>query len=492
MEKAPTDSFARRLWGTVAGLLAILGVLVAESIVTSRNQHEEHVLVETFSVARVLASELSGLTAKLRLALLTVATERERQLGSTRPDAAALRAYIGNVLASVPDLEAIRVTDDTGRVLFQNEFAADAAPDVGELAFFRELRDQHAQESVFSGVHRDGPGGREVVAFARRIEWPDGRFAGAVVAMVAVERLEMMLGAAEIAPGGAITLRDEALETIARHPSAREKGRSAGAPPDLARFVSRGEVSATFHATSPLDGVDRLHSYRRVPGQPLHITVGRATSEYLGHWRRDMGVVAVLAGILALVAVGSAVMVQRAWRNQRRAASVLEAQAHTDELTGLANRRRFFEVGETELARARRYGTELSVLMLDIDRFKVVNDTFGHSTGDRVLQQLALTCLEVMRTVDVVARVGGEEFAILLPETGLDGAFDVAERLRVAIEKSAVVRDEGAPIRYTVSIGVASLDGNSNLDTLVSQSDTALYDAKHRGRNRVCAFGREA
>ncbi|HRH88514.1 MAG TPA: GGDEF domain-containing protein [Rubrivivax sp.] len=108
---------------------------------------------------------------------------------------------------------------------------------------------------------------------------------------------------------------------------------------------------------------------------------------------------------------------------------------------------------------------------------------------DRVLQQLARSCLEVLRTVDVVGRVGGEEFAILLPETDVDGAVEVAERLRAAIAAVGIPREEGVPLRVTVSIGVSTLAGNANLVTLMSQADDALYDAKHRGRNRVRLFG---
>jgi diguanylate cyclase (GGDEF)-like protein len=209
----------------------------------------------------------------------------------------------------------------------------------------------------------------------------------------------------------------------------------------------------------------------------------------MGHWRRDMGVVAVLSSVLFAVAIGATLMVDRAWRRQRRIAHLLETQAHTDPLTGLANRRHFFEAADAELARSRRYEAPLSLLMLDIDRFKEVNDAHGHRAGDRVLQKLAQTCLEVLRNVDVVGRVGGEEFAILLPETASEGAVEVAERLRAAVEAAEVVREEGVPIRVTVSIGAATLAGNANLDTLMSQADDALYDAKHRGRNRVCYFG---
>ncbi len=230
-------------------------------------------------------------------------------------------------------------------------------------------------------------------------------------------------------------------------------------------------------------------SYRKVSGYPLHVTVGRSTDEYLGHWRRDMGVVALLSSVLFGVTIAATLMVDHAWRRQRKLTRVLELQAHTDALTGLANRRRFIEIAEAELVRSRRYDAPLSLLMLDIDHFKEVNDAHGHRAGDRVLQQLARTCLEVLRNVDVVGRVGGEEFAILLPETAMPGAVDVAERLREAVEMAKVAREEGVPLRITVSIGVATLAGLENLDTLMSQADYALYDAKHRGRNRVRAHG---
>jgi diguanylate cyclase (GGDEF)-like protein len=132
-----------------------------------------------------------------------------------------------------------------------------------------------------------------------------------------------------------------------------------------------------------------------------------------------------------------------------------------------------------------RYNSELAVLMIDIDHFKEVNDTHGHRAGDLVLQQLGQTCTGVLREVDVLGRVGGEEFAVLLPETGLVAAAEVAGRLRAAVEEARVARPEGAPLRITVSVGVAGLQGEESLDTLVSRADTALYQAKHGGRNCV-------
>lgn len=489
MEKRHSGRFVARLWRVVASLLVLLSLLVGQSIYTSRRQHEEQAVVETYSVARVLESDLANLVDKVRLAVHTVATEQERLLAGRNTDGQAVRSYIAGIQTNLPDVLGIRVADESGRMVYPPEFATAPAPDVGGRPYFARLRDGHYSGVVISEPHRDGADGAWVIDIARRYEHPDGRFAGAVVAPVPVDKLVRMLGAADVGPGGAVGVRGANLEIIARHPPIPDRSPFGEAPAALRELVSRDEVSGTFHATSPFDGVERLYSYRKVSGYPLHVTVGRSIEEYMGHWRRDMGVVAALSSVLFAVAIGATLMVDRAWRRQRRIAHLLETQAHTDPLTGLANRRHFFESADAELARSRRYEAPLSLLMLDIDHFKEVNDAHGHRAGDRVLQKLAQTCLEVLRNVDVVGRVGGEEFAILLPETAREGAVEVAERLRAAVEAAEVVREEGVPIRVTVSIGAATLAGNANLDTLMSQADDALYDAKHRGRNRVCYFG---
>lgn len=165
----------------------------------------------------------------------------------------------------------------------------------------------------------------------------------------------------------------------------------------------------------------------------------------------------------------------------------LERQAHTDFLTELANRRYFMELAETELARALRYGKPFSLFMFDIDHFKAVNDNHGHKTGDKVLQKLAAIVRHTLREVDIIGRLGGEEFAVILPETGTDEANEAAERLRQAIALARIQTEAGKPLSVTISIGVASLTENSTDDVeyLLKQADEALYVAKNNGRNQV-------
>jgi diguanylate cyclase (GGDEF)-like protein len=159
-----------------------------------------------------------------------------------------------------------------------------------------------------------------------------------------------------------------------------------------------------------------------------------------------------------------------------------EEAAFTDHLTGLANRRRFERQLEREVARTLRYGHPFCLLMLDVDQFKQVNDTHGHEAGDEALNRVARTLQEGTRGIDVAARVGGEEFGIILTETTLEGGIEVAERLRLAI-KSVDIPLVG---HITASFGVAECPtGAQTARELVALADAALYDAKRQGRDRV-------
>lgn len=186
----------------------------------------------------------------------------------------------------------------------------------------------------------------------------------------------------------------------------------------------------------------------------------------------------VLTGVLA---------VGRDITKRKRLEKELEHQAHFDHLTGLANRRHFLDQAQSELARIGRYGGELSLIMFDIDHFKRFNDTYGHDIGDLVLQKIAEISRETMRESDIVGRIGGEEFVVLLPHSDIQQAMDAAERLRVAIAKGQVRLESGLPLRFTASLGVITTRGKlKNIDELLIQVDAAMYQAKESGRNRVC------
>jgi two-component system, cell cycle response regulator len=165
----------------------------------------------------------------------------------------------------------------------------------------------------------------------------------------------------------------------------------------------------------------------------------------------------------------------------------LAEQATTDPLTKLKNRRAFFENGSRQISMARRYGTDLSILIIDLDHFKKINDSYGHQAGDEALVIVAQILAQLTRTEDTVSRIGGEEFAVLLPDTNRLGAAVLAERIRNAVARERFAVD-GQTLSVTLSIGVASyaVERVDTVDQLLNIADQRMYLAKKHGRNRIC------
>ena len=160
--------------------------------------------------------------------------------------------------------------------------------------------------------------------------------------------------------------------------------------------------------------------------------------------------------------------------------------ATMDELTGLGNRRHFLQQADRELKRSQRYQQPMAVLMMDLDHFKNINDQYGHATGDQVISHFAGLCRQVLRTSDLTGRLGGEEFAALLPNTDSKAALAAAERLRAAVNENPLLVN-GQSIHYTVSLGLSlRQDSDQHVDDLLKRADKLLYQAKNLGRNRVC------
>ncbi|WP_321940489.1 GGDEF domain-containing protein, partial [Paraburkholderia sp. J8-2] len=177
---------------------------------------------------------------------------------------------------------------------------------------------------------------------------------------------------------------------------------------------------------------------------------------------------------------------ESALQDLQRTNDTLRHLAATDPLTGAANRRQFIESVEAEIGRAQHGGAPFSLLALDIDRFKAINDAYGHQAGDDVLREFVQKCLDAIRPYDGVARVGGEEFMVLLPQAGLDTALAIGERIRTTIAGSTFEAGSGRRGEVTVSVGASQFgrDGKT-IDTILRAADERLYSAKHLGRNRV-------
>jgi len=166
----------------------------------------------------------------------------------------------------------------------------------------------------------------------------------------------------------------------------------------------------------------------------------------------------------------------------------LQFLASTDPLTKLYNRRYFSEISEHILELAKREKNQLSIIMLDIDYFKNVNDTYGHKVGDEVIISIASLLLRMSRKSDVSCRFGGEEFILLLPQTTITGAYIIAEKIRKAVENIEVKTDDGKIINYNISLGVSQVNllHEHSIEPAIKRADDALYEAKRTGRNKTC------
>jgi diguanylate cyclase (GGDEF)-like protein len=222
-------------------------------------------------------------------------------------------------------------------------------------------------------------------------------------------------------------------------------------------------------------------------GKPKDVHVWEFQNTVNRHWYqcRDQAI-RWMDGRLVRMEIATDITDRKFAEDELRAAKEqAEAQARTDMLTDLNNRRAFLENGALLLNQATRFNHPLSVIMLDVDHFKQINDTFGHAIGDSVLLSLAKILRSMAREVDVVGRIGGEEFAIILPETVISNAAAFAERLRTFIANSRLNSAKGE-IRITASFGIASnANCDMSLDNLISKADEALYRAKQHGRNRI-------
>lgn len=237
-------------------------------------------------------------------------------------------------------------------------------------------------------------------------------------------------------------------------------------------FVQRAVVQPILRAT---------HGLKRIYNQPGALQMRRERLQELD----DIAVaVEAFGAALSQINERTAELEREIAERQQAQAKLLEL-ATTDGLTGLYNRRHFMETATQEFERARRYRMPLSLLMIDADHFKSINDRFGHHIGDEVLKALATIVRRQLRETDLFARLGGEEFAILLPQTDFADARVAAERLRQTIAEHTVDTEQG-PLNFTVSLGLARIEPSTvDLDDLLRQADAALYQAKQNGRNRL-------
>ena len=394
-------------------------------------------------------------------------------------DRAATAEYMGSIL----------LLDRRGTVVLDSRSLHPPKPSYGDQEFFVA----HARDTD-PGLHLSRPAvdseQQPVMRLSRRLWFPDGSFAGVVAGTLRLAYFDDLFRKLNLGSDSTITLLRTDGTVLARRPFDRASiGRSL-ANTALFNHYGPSSHSGTFETKVARDGIERFFTYRQVGHLPLILSVGLSIDQIDAAWRRDSGILGLVAALLVIAAVFLKRRLRQELERRLRAEEALALQARTDSLTGLPNRRHFDETLAREWRRAQRARSPLGLLMIDADHFKSYNDRFGHQAGDQMLVALA-RCIatNTQRASDFAARYGGEEFIVLL--SGPD-ARDAARLGQVICDAVAAMGESPADRIFapmTVSVGVACIvpDARAIHQDLLGPADRALFDAKQGGRNRVAA-----
>jgi diguanylate cyclase (GGDEF)-like protein len=390
-----------------------------------------------------------------------------------------------------PFLFTISITDRDGNLI-----ASTREGQTGNVASADYFRAQRGAAVFAVGLPTpDAQGGGRILSFSRRLQGPDGGFAG--VAVVSVDASYFVSGYEPTAMGEHGFLGLLGRDGVFRVTRSGE-AIASGTHVDYDRVVPQGsddqDLTPVTLSVNPWDGVQRYTAARALFEFPLAVVVGLSTNEQLlparaqarRYWQRSAVASVALLAIMTLLGRLSWQLQQsrlREAQEQIEHARRVEYIAHHDNLTGLPNRGFFSELLNQSLAAAKRYQHELAVLFLDLDRFKLINDTLGHDAGDDLLQQVATRLSGAVRESDVVARLGGDEFVVLLPEQCDEASLvAVSQRILEAVGKPYLLA--GNEFRVTVSIGISRYPGDAEDEqSLLKNADIAMYRAKESGRN---------
>ncbi|HEM7808141.1 sensor domain-containing diguanylate cyclase [Burkholderia multivorans] len=396
-------------------------------------------------------------------------------------DHAMTAQYLGSML----------VLDAQGNIVLDSQSDVPRHGNFSDRKYFTVHRDR-----ADVGLYVSDPfasrlrGGTPSIVLSRRVSNADGSFAGVALIAINLEYFHKLFAGLALGPHGSISLIGTDGIMVMRQPyELHTIGRDISQAATFRRFRSAPEGS--FLERSSIDGVRRLYYFKTLPNLPLIVMVAEAEQDIYAAWHRRALTIGALVATFGAAFIALSVLLGAQLRRRMRAESELILLARTDGLTGLNNRRSFGEVLDREWRRARRVRSVFSLLFVDVDRFKAYNDTYGHQAGDDALAAVARCIGEnIRRPADVAARYGGEEFVVLLPDTAENGAAQIAERIRIAIDALGLEHVGSEFGRVTASIGLASWKPEQDVepDAIIKAADEALYYAKATGRNKVTQF----
>jgi diguanylate cyclase (GGDEF)-like protein len=480
-------------WLTLLSLLAALGFCVLSGAVILDLRRDTWARAEEAArnLNRAVGQDIGRTFETFDLSLQAAVASLQHP-GIAKLDPALRHLIVFDRAATARHLGSFLVLDATGAIVMD---AASAEPRQGQFAdrdYFQVHRD-HPDVGLY--VSRPFFGrltDQWLVGISRRLSHPDGSFAGVVLGTIRLDHFRSLFDQLDLGPGGRITLlRADGIALL----------RTPGTPEIIGQDLSRGTAflaisraqEGQYHRVSSLDGVHRLFMFSRIGDLPLVLNVGLAVEDIEAGWLWRAAIIGGTTLILTSALLIGTLLLHREIAARRAKEAELAKLVRLDGLTGLANRRAFDEALGREWSRCAAAGEPVSLLLIDVDRFKALNDHYGHQAGDDCLRVVAAAIGAAIRhPSDLVARYGGEEFAVLLPDTDAAAAEGVAERLRAEIENLCIPNEgcgvPGAVVTISIGTATARSDQPSVLhepEMLVGAADRALYEAKRSGRNCI-------
>jgi diguanylate cyclase (GGDEF)-like protein len=491
----------RRFWWAAIFLLGISGSAVGWTIWELRTDSINAAVSESGNIATILAGQLSRSIQAIDSVLLKVKRSTKGQdidtpLGIHAPF--ENQAFFESLLeyrTRLPQTFNIAIADKDGQVVVST--AGWPTPDikVADRDYFKDARARTDDQLTTSIQVQNRVNGMRTIVFARRLESSSGNFAGIVFASVNTRYFEEIYGSIQSVQNRLFTLLKSDGTILVRYPHGQDfAGKKLSAQAN--RLDSLARDGGGFRVLAQTDGKPRFVTVRAMPEYPLFINISVTEDTALATWRQRASAIGLGSAILLACSIYFLLAATRQVRYLSKSEASLTQKSHQlarmaryDVLTGLANRMLFMERVDEALARMRDHQEEFAVLLLDLDRFKTVNDSLGHVVGDSLLQVVAQRLQQTTRDVDCVVRFGGDEFAVLhkVGPHHKDSALLLASRILAAITEPYDL--EGREVTIGTSIGITSgpRDG-TDADALIKNADLALYKAKSEGGNRYCLF----
>ncbi|MCF0015565.1 diguanylate cyclase [Pseudomonas stutzeri] len=482
----------KRKAGLLAALVLVLTLGPMWAFVLDEIKHERTLTVQAarnnaMNLATAFEAHVLSTIRLMDIVLLDMREDVLEHMDFGRHVDEELKAY-GGFIAQ------LAVIDRDGRLVFSNLGPSGKHVDLSDREHFRVHRDNPQEDRLFISKPVLGRVSKQwTIQFTRPIH-QNGEFAGVLVLSVPTSFFADYYQQIDVGPNGSIVLlgTDRSVRAIASGTQIPGRYGRFKVPEDKPYFDPEAPQRGFYEGVSVIDGEYRLGAYRRLIDQGVVVVVLLSPTDFMAAFQERKTLLTVSAGVISLALSVVALLIfllsSRYFQSIARlrlAHGQLAQLANTDVLTGVSSRRAFLAGLEAELARARRHNESLSLLMLDIDHFKRVNGVHGHPIGDAVLKQFSETCAGMLRAHDLFGRLGGEEFAIVLPHTDTEGARCVAEKIRTAVAQTPMPTAAG-DITVTVSIGLAQMEGlPGEVDQLMARADQALYEAKRGGRNQV-------